>query len=365
MEKAKRNWIYCIRGLAIIAVVVCHQQGILHGSEYIQLASLYSVTTLIFLMGLTKALSLCRHGEEARASLLRYSARSMAPTLIAYGFATLAYLYIATDQVDLAKWWHSLLTFSASGPFYFIRYYLILSLLGPVLFAFARRILALRGPDGSPAGRSASVRRGAETAAFLFALWMIGYLTTDGFDILGSSYLPVYGAGICVGIYILEGSFRFNRKLLLSLGIVCLGGGLYMTKLFYFERVAGNEHYAKGLNALFPKLQMNPPNPEIVLYSAGVVICAYFLFKWLESKNMKILWKPFCCLGRYSMDIFLWHLLIRDQLIALLDRFDIVIGSGIVKNIVFYAAMFLIPMAYRLLIQWVKRLTYRGMKSIA
>ena len=51
----RQNWIYQIRGLAIIAVVICHQQHLLHESEIIQLFSLYSVTTLIFLMGVTKS----------------------------------------------------------------------------------------------------------------------------------------------------------------------------------------------------------------------------------------------------------------------------------------------------------------------
>ena len=54
----KKNWIYQIRGLAIIAVVIWHQQGILHNTEVLQGFTLYSVTTLVFLMGVTKALSM-------------------------------------------------------------------------------------------------------------------------------------------------------------------------------------------------------------------------------------------------------------------------------------------------------------------
>lgn len=44
----KKEWIYQIRGLAIIAVVICHQQGILHDTEVLQLFTLFSVTTLVF-----------------------------------------------------------------------------------------------------------------------------------------------------------------------------------------------------------------------------------------------------------------------------------------------------------------------------
>lgn len=55
MKRKPIQWIYQVRALAIIAVVICHQQWILHTSEKVQLLTLFSVTTLIFLMGITEA----------------------------------------------------------------------------------------------------------------------------------------------------------------------------------------------------------------------------------------------------------------------------------------------------------------------
>ena len=52
------QWIYIVRGFAIIAVVVCHQQFFLHSTEWLQMFSLYSVTAFVFCMGLTKWISL-------------------------------------------------------------------------------------------------------------------------------------------------------------------------------------------------------------------------------------------------------------------------------------------------------------------
>lgn len=91
----KRNRIYEIRGIAVIAAVVSRQQWILHESEAVQLLSLYSVTTPIFLMGVTKALSLkSRYGENCQCEkILVYSLKSMSSTACAYIVASFFYLY--------------------------------------------------------------------------------------------------------------------------------------------------------------------------------------------------------------------------------------------------------------------------------
>ena len=350
----RKNWIYCIRGLAIIAVVVCHQQGVLHESEYIQLVSLYSVTTLVFLMGLTKALSIRSHSQEIGRSIAGYTVRSMVPVLLAYAFANSVYLYIAIGRVDLVECWHTMLTFSTSGPFYYIRYYIILSVLAPLLYTLSRRILL--------SGQS-RVRRYALAFLYIFALWMIGYYTTWSFNVLASSYLSIYTVGLCVGVLLMERPADVNKKLLLGFGAVCLVGGFILTYFFYMANVAGNEHYSEGLNYFFPKLQINPPNPAIILYAAGVVICAYFVFTRLERMNWKLLWKPFYLLGKYSLDIFIWHLFVRDQVTYHIYRWDIAINSLIFKNALYYSIMFALPILYRWLLNQARAMVYAEMKK--
>ncbi|NBI89227.1 hypothetical protein D3Z45_01170 [Lachnospiraceae bacterium] len=91
----KKNWIYQIRGLAIIAVVICHQQGILHNTEVLQGFTLYSVTTLVFLMGVTKALSMKKNyaSDSQCDKIFVYSLKSMFPVLCSYIVATFIYSY--------------------------------------------------------------------------------------------------------------------------------------------------------------------------------------------------------------------------------------------------------------------------------
>lgn len=69
------EWLYNIRGMAIMAVVVCHQQHFLHDAEWIQMISLYSVSTFIFCMGLTKGVVL-KKNRLYKENYLKYIVHS-------------------------------------------------------------------------------------------------------------------------------------------------------------------------------------------------------------------------------------------------------------------------------------------------
>lgn len=72
--KKRIFWIDLVRGMGIIAVVICHQQGLLHQSERLQCFTLYSVTSLVFAMGFTKGLSFRNFLESDNSrSILGYS----------------------------------------------------------------------------------------------------------------------------------------------------------------------------------------------------------------------------------------------------------------------------------------------------
>lgn len=78
------EWLYQIRGLAIVAVVVCHQQGLLHSSEEIQCLTLYSVTTLVFLMGCTRSLWFNKGGHFDNGTILKNMLKEISPVILEY-----------------------------------------------------------------------------------------------------------------------------------------------------------------------------------------------------------------------------------------------------------------------------------------
>ena len=131
-----KRWLWQIRGLAIIAVVVCHQQGFLHTSDLIQILTLYSVTTLVFLMGYTSALSIKRKNTYiVEYGCLRYSLKLIQLVLCAYILGTLGYLIYQKD-LSLINLLSNMVNFSATPPFYFFNYYFLYSLIAPAMLAF-------------------------------------------------------------------------------------------------------------------------------------------------------------------------------------------------------------------------------------
>lgn len=339
------NWIDALRGLAIIAVVACHQQGILHSSEVVQYCTLYSVTILIFAMGITKGMALNRaitHGINAKSVLL-YTIKSMKSVLLSYVFAV-----IIIEEHHGTRSFDELLThilrFDTQPPFYFIEHFIKLSLWAPILYYVFYAI------------KKKNTSHHIKYLLYIFALvltWLIGYLSINRLDIFSQSYLFVYSVGIVVSLeYPFEELPRLRIWTVFGALILLISGGFLAWK-FYFVRVAGNYEYSQLIDVLDPKLQLNPPNLSVILYSfgvAGLVYCISVLFEEnTTNPTTKSPYRLLCILGRYSLDIFLWHLFIREFLI---NHYDI---SNIwMKRCVYYTLMFFVPILLRLAYERVK-----------
>jgi len=339
----KYSWLYQIRGMAMIAVVVCHQQYLLHSSEWIQLLTLYSVTVLIFCAGITRSISLKRWAEHSGGlhvcAFLRYLAGKLAPILCSYLIATIAYLTLQHRWTgDIAAVLvNALLTFSASGPLYFIKYYVVLTCLSPILQAMVTWAFS---------DRSRKWVSGLRLSAVLILTFLIGCWSLGRLSLLGGSYLSVYTAGIAFG----SRPFPALRKRDLPVIAVALLYGLWSTKQFYWARIAGDTAYTAPLDRLAPKLQMNPPNLSIILYSAGCFLLFYWIFTSLESRGEalpsipRLILRALSEAGRYSLDIFVWHMLIQQIMIQL---GFCAIPFLWMKRILFYGAMFFLPILGR------------------
>lgn len=344
-----KNWISYLRGIAIIAVVICHQQGILHTSEYIQMLTLYSVTTFVFLMGYTNALSQKKHRNIISSSgCLRYNLNKIKPVLCTYFMATVVYSVKdgAFTGTQFEELFSRLFSFSVAPPLYFVRYYIIFTLLSPVLFYFVARISDKRFDLYS-----------VYLAGYCLICYVIGYVTIGKADFLGGSYLAIYSLGLASGY----NEFRIKRrKSVLILGLFLTAYGLYSTERFYMNRVAG-VNTLTGLDKLVPKLQMNPPNLSICIYSMGIIIAGRIIFEYLDeltkSRKWSILKIPLeilKMLGQYSLDIFIWHMLIQY---ILTDR--IRFSNIYLKRTVYYTAMMMLPILFRRIYIYLKSDYYR------
>lgn len=344
----KQNWIYQIRGLAIIAVVLCHQQGILHKTDILQMLSLYSVTTLIFLMGVTKAFSLKSHltGNDCDKKILAYSLKSMLPTICSYIVATFFYVFYISapgGYMDYNILLTNILSFSTCAPFYFLEYYILLSLWAPLLFSVIKNVL------------DKDIRKSRKIPALgmvLIIIWIIGYISID-INILGQSYLFVYSVGLLVG----QLEPPKVKKIYFIPALTLFSIGLISTKRFYWARLGGVYDYSEGVDFLCPKLQMNPPNISIVLYSFGVIWVAYLVFEMIKDwkfSGFRLIGQGFSVLGKYSMDIFLWHIFIQYYL----NGYFLDMENKVLKWLIYYCAMLLIPIFCRFIYNVIKKKVY-------
>lgn len=137
--------------------------------------------------------------------------------------------------------------------------------------------------------------------------------------------------------------------------------GIIGVNKFYFSRVNGDFAYQGFIDALAPRLQLNPPNISIILYSLGIILLIYILCASLsKNKLIETILKYISILGRYSLDIFIWHMYIHDILVI---YFNCISENMWLRRLVFYIVMFGIPIAGRKIYMFLKRDMY-AMKVI-
>lgn len=323
-------WIYQLRGLAILAVVVCHQQYILHTSETVQMLTLYSVTTLVFLMGYTNSLSYKKNkGRIDQYGYPRYLIRKILPIILSYIIVSIVFcvMYDINSVIGIIK---AIFTFSAAQLLYFIKYYIVFTLVSPLfIYCFV------------------CFERYNKTKYILYALlismcMVLGSSLNGRINWLGGSYLAIYVLGMSLGY---EECKALNNKRTFIFGIILLVLGLFWTNRFYTNWVMGMFEPI-GLDRLFPRLHMNPPNISIITYSMGIILTGKVLFEWANTRFVK---GPICffmngimVLGKFSLDIYLWHIIIQNMLERCVD-----IRFWIIKCIIYYSLMLFLPVLGR------------------
>lgn len=344
MEK-RIFWMDVLRGGAILAVVICHQKDILHSSEYIQCLTLYSVTSLIFLMGITKGLALKKFWQRNNLSILNYTFQSMKSTILSYVLASVILDISLNGVTDNFLILNHLLNFNAAAPFYFIGLFIKLSLWAPLIYFFIYKIFIVTNCRNE-------YTRYVFVIVFLLSVWCVGYFSIDHYDVFGQSYLFVYSIGILLSFKDLHNVSV--KSLIISIGTLIIG--TFFTYKFYFARVAGNYHYSELIDILDPKLQMNPPNLSIILYSFGVIGIVYYSSNLLENtRYFSIPFKVLACWGKYSLDIFLWHIFIQQ----ILEKTSLaMLPPTMYKRVIYYSAMLFLPIIGRIIYTKTKENVY-------
>ena len=165
---------------------------------------------------------------------------------------------------------------------------------------------------------------------------------------MGCSYLPIYGLGIIVGTYydnLIKWVSKENWVILfcwiISVGLSCNT---------FWAVVHENTLEIIGIDSLV-EYTINPPNVGVTLYAVMTAAWFGYLYGYSGLKKSRLC-KTIKWMGKYSLDIYLWHILIQNLCV----RLNSVMYLNIwILRVVTYTAMFGIPIAGRYLYETVKR----------
>jgi hypothetical protein len=273
------NWIDFVKAFAMLAVIIDHSFGLIYKNHFIQGYVYYSVTVFIIISGITSAISLSRRDKVD----FRYILGRLSPILTLYVFASIICNFMAYQRINISVLLHQLVTFSASGPYYFVLFYIQLVAISPFLYNIFK--------NGKTATRLITIIVIYFISRFLNDYTFIEGIYGGGGVLLGGMYLFVYAVGMFISFYL--------KKLT---NIVCLLIILLVSSISLFFYVK-YEYVSLSFS--------NPPNWYLMIYSfilVGLLFSIWNLF--LERIGfLKILFKPFNLIGKYSLYVFMFHLI--------------------------------------------------------
>ncbi len=338
----KKDWLYQTRALAIMAVVVFHQIGILHESQWVQSTCIFHVTALVFLMGITSSFWLKSKNRFKGKEIFLETLHKMLPLIGSYIVATYAYDVFVHDRMrglwDYNALLKDLLSFASAPPFYFLEYYFAFTLLAPVVFVLIKTV-------------NDKFRRTLRLLFYVLivaAAFVIGYFNITRMHFFGGSFFAIYVLGMIWGLY----DCPFGKKAIaLPVGGACLIFGWFSTWELY-RNVNQGTGKLPFVDRLTPALGLNPTNFSIIIYALSIVFVFGILFDLMNKikfKPVALFGKLISLIGKYSLDIFLWHVLIMIRV----NSINIPLWP---KRIVSYSAMIFLPI--------LGRLAYNKLKSL-
>ena len=292
-------WLDFLKGLAMFAVVANHvfdTRVPICPSALICELSFFNVSLFVICGGVSASLSFASCQMPGRKwsksvsrimSLLGYYTLALAMTRIMY-----------TRRLDLGDFFASWISFPAQ--FYFVLFFCELLLVSPIIYAL---LLNYRGKYFQSIVCVVGIML---VSLYCMFFTNIPLVYGGGGRLLGGSYLFLFSLGCFVAL---------NRPLSEKKTLISLAG-LMMIPLI---GAVALKFFAGGSGGLVWVL--NPPGLLRMGYALSLFVVFSTLLKiqWLQSSRIV---KGFTWLGRHSLDIFLYHMLVLFALLKLFPDFS-------------------------------------------
>lgn len=326
-DENRRAWIDCAKAIAIMAVVVDHCSGVLYTNSIIGKASFFSVSLFVLLSGLTAWISNTYKPRDLKKALKK------ALTLyIQYAVATFVLLCFYKHFFDFKTYLDYLFNFSVTDPFYFFVFFIQLVMISPILLFWCKYC----------GGKRCGWLLHIITLIFLCFLSSVCIRYTyilpvygGGQYLFGGTYIILYYIGILLGNSDVFNGTKRKKMVILITSILLWTGwliGLLSKKLPFDQWM--NKYWGDGFN---------PPSVQLGIYAIITMFLLHALFSLLEESDIRV-FRCLVCLfswiGRNTLYIFMYHLMVRDLMIPYINEMNkFIVGGGIIA----FALIIILP----------------------
>lgn len=304
----RKRWLDCTKAVAIIAVIVDHTYGVLHGDKILLYASFFSVGLFVLTAGFVVNID--------RVKSFSYQAKKVGKMFLQYAIATAIVLFCVERFFDLKQYIMHLLNFSITPSYYYMLFFIQLILISPLLAFWFRICECRRG------------RMLFHVITLLVLCWMASIFVRytyvlpvwgGGQYIFGGTYIVLYYIGILISNLKIFDISRWSLKTRIVTSIITL----LVFGALVWARVSDNLVIDKVLSPYWGE-GINPPSIQAMLLAMAVFIGCYAFFTLLVEVNcnmIKYLLRILEIVGQNTLYVFLYHLLVRDILRKLLSNY--------------------------------------------
>lgn len=286
MRNKSLGYIDFIKAMAVIAVLINH----IMGGEAFNWHSIFSVGLFIIISGITCGLSLEKSKEHFRQKKI---IRVFIPYVVASGI----YVILTNKCLDVKELFFRIINFDATDPVYFVLFYMELILIAPIVY---RIFMKMQHPL-----QICLILILALGLSYIF-LRFTNVTIMDDRPFLGAKYLfgGTYFFEFCIGM--LVWIHREKLQSYLGCGIMVAGA---LAIIIFGEIVNWSL-----------KWWSNPPNRYAILFTIAVF---FMLYGWWIATQKKFgknkVWNGINLViqtvGKYSLMIFLYHIMVRDYFV--------------------------------------------------
>lgn len=238
--------------------------------------------------------------------------------MLPYFVATCGYVIFDKGRLDIPYLMEKLLTFSegSNGHMYYLVFYFQLIMIAPVLVKLYEKC-------GENQWKQGLFLAGSAILSYLFQRYaLFEMFALGGRFLFGGSYFFVFSLGIYFYFHIDLLDRMAAKAAAIVISLMMLGYIVYKEWCFDWWS--------------------NPPCIKVIIYTVVIFLLSYsavtLVQKLLENMETGIIGRglaeTFCLIGRYSLYIYLWHMILVDIVgnMGIYNKMEIAFGEKLLVN---------------------------------